>query len=136
MTPAATASLLLQSARIAAPPVLLRPLVRACPMPVRLGTKALSTPACSFWCGDELHILVREADPWERRRFSAAHELAHHIGGGMSDERAANALAAALLMPAEWVRAELRYYRTLRGLAERFKVSATAMRVRLGELGL
>jgi Zn-dependent peptidase ImmA (M78 family) len=100
-----------------------------------------------------------------RQRFTLAHELAHHhlhpnsptvyVDGMMvhfrgEDEQAsppieleANAFAAALLMPEDFLREDLgdRTYdlfdeSAVRRLAQRYKVSVQALTIRLMELGL
>jgi hypothetical protein len=97
-----------------------------------------------------------------RRRFTIAHELGHwclhssdadaHARFCRSDEvgvddeaaaaaraieREANRFAAALLMPAELVRAEApRHHLNVKVLADRFGVSVPAMQVRLESLRL
>jgi len=94
-----------------------------------------------------------------RRRFTLAHEIGHHLLGRRTPpgsrlfffdtlrtgrtivERACDRFAALLLMPEDWVR---RYHEELsfnpqnrvRIMAERFGVSASALRRRLRELGL
>jgi Zn-dependent peptidase ImmA (M78 family) len=99
------------------------------------------------------------AKPLARRRFTLAHEIGHHLlGRRMAQtsrlffldtartgrtivERACDRFAALLLMPEDWAR---RYYEELefnpqhrvRIMAERFGVSAWALRRRLRELGL
>jgi Zn-dependent peptidase ImmA (M78 family) len=101
-----------------------------------------------------------------RRRFSIAHEIGHlHLHAGrpiivdhlvrgrvnMRDERSslatsreeieANGFAAALLMPADWISADLEASigeaagRRVDGLAKRYNVSAQAMELRLINLG-
>jgi len=97
--------------------------------------------------------------PPVRRRFTLAHEIGHHLLGRRispgqrlfffdtskprrtSMERACDRFAALLLMPAELVRRN--YYelqhnpqQRVRIMADRFGVSAWAMRRRLRELGL
>lgn len=97
--------------------------------------------------------------PLARKRFTLAHEIGHHLLGHRTApgtrlfffdtsgtrrsmmERACDRFAALLLMPEDWVR---RYYEELsfnkenrlRIMAERFGVSAWALRRRLKELGL
>lgn len=101
-----------------------------------------------------------------RQRFTVAHELGHfvlHDGakyvdrsmttlqfrnaqsstGTEIEEREANQFAAALLMPAEWVRREFKKHpfdlgddEALTGLCKRFRVSSQAMSFRLVNLGL
>jgi len=101
-----------------------------------------------------------------RRRFSIAHEIGHldmhagrpiivdHLVRGrvnMRDERSslatsreeieANGFAAALLMPADWISADIEGSlgepagRRVEGLAKRYNVSAQAMELRLLNLG-
>jgi len=94
----------------------------------------------------------------QRRRFTLAHELGHHLlrhsasfhldffdaGGSAGDapgynwqhERAANEFAANLLMPAELVRRETDRVRDIDELAAAFDVSRQAMAFRLAALGL
>ena len=92
----------------------------------------------------------------ERQRFTLAHEIAHYllhrdyIGGGVVDsvlyrsnlssrkEVEANKLAASIIMPLANVRAERALLEDLDDeeaavvLAQRFRVSLPAMRIRLG----
>lgn len=101
-----------------------------------------------------------------RRRFSIAHEIGHlHMHAGrpiivdhlvrgrvnLRDERSslatsreeidANGFAAALLMPAEWISADVEGSlgehagRTIEALAKRYDVSVQAMELRLVNLG-
>ncbi len=98
-------------------------------------------------------LVVNENDPEARRRFTIAHELGHffleHEGRRFAEpssdnppqERAANRFAAALLMPADWLRAAWDDYRDNPDhrpdiIAEMFSVSAEALKVRLKELGI
>jgi Zn-dependent peptidase ImmA (M78 family) len=99
------------------------------------------------------------AKPLARRRFTLAHEIGHHLLGRRSSpgsrlfffdtsrtgrtivERACDRFAALLLMPEDWVRRyhddlEFNPHHRVRIMAERFEVSAWAMRRRLRELGL
>jgi Zn-dependent peptidase ImmA (M78 family) len=120
--------------------------------------------------GDAAVIGVHFAHPITRQRFTLAHELAHfllHPGptyvdrvyqprgmslqfrdtvsgtGTVKEEMEANQFAAALLMPAPWVREEFARHRfdlgddaTLLNLCRRFGVSIHAMTYRLMNLGL
>lgn len=98
-------------------------------------------------------ILVNRDDTVGRQRFSLAHEFKHVIdhtdsrliyrdragrSGYLDAERAADAFAAALLMPRAWVKRA--FYdegiRDPRMLARTFEVSTAAMRIRVDELGL
>jgi Zn-dependent peptidase ImmA (M78 family)/DNA-binding XRE family transcriptional regulator len=94
----------------------------------------------------------------QRRRFTLAHELGHHLlrhsasfhldffdaGGSAGDapgynwqhERAANEFAANLLMPADLVRRESDRVSAINQLAVAFDVSRQAMAFRLATLGL
>lgn len=111
------------------------------------------------------HAVINSKDSPQRRRWTLAHEIAHHIMGMVTrvdsvfelyskqssskkdqnphsiDERACDRFTAELLMPAQLVKklaAEVehgRYDRTAI-LAGKFEVSVTAMRIRLRELGL
>jgi Zn-dependent peptidase ImmA (M78 family) len=102
-------------------------------------------------------VVVNKDDSDVRRRFSSAHELGHvllahhdtfYVDLSRSDgvppdynwryEREANDFASALLIPADLVRRELHaaINPTARLLAERFRVSAQAMSIRLSALGL
>lgn len=124
-----------------------------------LGPKVsgLIEPSDSSPAGYE--IKVNRYEPAERQRFTIAHEIAHymlhreHIGRGIVDnvlyrsnlssriETEANQLAAEIIMPRPVVRDRLRALMApvdnalAESLAGEFKVSAPAMRVRLG-LGL
>lgn len=110
-------------------------------------------------------IGVHYAHPPNRQRFTIAHEIGHfalHDGGTYVDrgttlrlrssannsgsvveEREANQFAAALLMPAPWLKRELKMHavdlgddESLRALCERFGVSSQAMMYRLMNLRL
>jgi IrrE N-terminal-like domain len=92
-------------------------------------------------------IVVRAQDPWVRKRFTVAHELAHYIlhrnmfrdvlvddalyRSGLSSqiEAQANGLAADLLMP--WQLLAKISDLPVAELAARFQVSEEAMRIRL-----
>ena len=111
-------------------------------------------------------IAVNSTHASVRRRFSVAHEIGHlelhqgrpiivdHLVRGrvnLRDERSslapsreeieANGFAAALLMPADWISADLEGSlgeaagRTVEGLAKRYNVSTQAMEWRLINLG-
>ncbi|AYM62023.1 ImmA/IrrE family metallo-endopeptidase [Agrobacterium fabrum] len=105
---------------------------------------------------DSFTIKVNKNDSARRQRFTVAHELAHYllhrdqIGGGIEDdvlyrsklsdsrEAQANRLAADLLMPDslvnEWIdKAQiLQVEDTVGFLADKFNVSESAMKIRLG----
>jgi Zn-dependent peptidase ImmA (M78 family)/transcriptional regulator with XRE-family HTH domain len=96
-------------------------------------------------------ILVSSSFPPGHQRFTAAHELAHHLlgdpreiiierdlyGAGTPPERRANAFAAALLMPQEGLReviaGRLVDERVLAELMREFGVSYRALLYRLGD---
>lgn len=118
--------------------------------------------------GDTKLIVVNQRHAHHRQRFTIAHELGHadlhdadtyldglatirfrdgrSATGTDTEEREANAYAAALLMPAAWVISDFMQLVTgthptdedvaVAGLAERFDVSELAMRIRLVNLNL
>lgn len=89
-----------------------------------------------------------------RQRFTQAHELGHVILGHVNDGRepkrdtsfavrthdpdevAANAFAAELLMPEDYVRTAVKREQDISKLARLFDVSTTAMRFRLQNLSI
>lgn len=96
-------------------------------------------------------IVTNATHSTARRRFTVAHEIAHYalhrdlIGDGVTDdvlyrsglsgqeERQANNYAANLLMPWHLIIPELeKGINSIGELAEKFKVSKTAMSIRLG----
>ena len=112
--------------------------------------------------GKQVIILVEQSDPPYRKRFTIAHELAHHflhltsdgeivdrevdllreagaadgVAPRMRQEIEANQLAAALLMPAELVKQEWAKYQSIEDMARLFRVSWQAMGIRIVQLGL
>lgn len=113
--------------------------------------------------GPRAVIGINETHPDNRQRFSIAHEIGHFLlhngdtyidkgyrvnfrdlesgSGTKKEEMDANAFAAALLMPAPWVRAafkkqpfDLTEDESLQKLARKFKVSTQAMTYRLMRL--
>jgi Zn-dependent peptidase ImmA (M78 family) len=95
-------------------------------------------------------IVVRASDPYVRRRFTVAHEIAHFvlhrnaIGSGLTDdafyrsglpttmEAEANQFAADILMPRDLLARYINQYGAeARVLASIFKVSEAAMKIRL-----
>ena len=113
--------------------------------------------------GGNVTMLVDQADPTYRKRFSIAHELGHHflhLAGdgeivtkkidlfrecmkpeyeGDEDKRKeveANQFAAALLMPELLVKEAYAKTESLREMARLFNVSEDAMGIRLGTLAL
>jgi Zn-dependent peptidase ImmA (M78 family) len=104
------------------------------------------------WDGHRWRIVINRRDTWGRQRFSLAHEYKHILdapvcellyrdgrrSAGYHAERAADAFAAALLMPRVLIKRAF-YDRGIRDehtLARAFQVSVAAMRVRLDELRL
>lgn len=113
--------------------------------------------------GELSRILVEQSDPPYRKRFSIAHELGHHFlhlfaDGEIVDKRVnmfrerepdgefisidrrreieANWFAAALLMPAEFVRAEWAKNPSIAHMARVFNVSEEAIGYRVDTLNL
>lgn len=116
--------------------------------------------------GDRFHVVVNSAESEARRRFSAAHELAHYLlhrdlmqidgdrmnrhtdrlYGAPEDNPAspftrqheiqANRLAAQIVMPAKLVRQKFNTEQDITRLAADFGVSKAAMEIRLRTLGL
>jgi Zn-dependent peptidase ImmA (M78 family) len=115
--------------------------------------------------GDRKVVVVNAKHPGHRQRFTIAHEIGHlvlhpgqdvHVDDGFRinlrdgrsasaddvEEVEANAFAANLLMPLEWVRSAMRSDSIdfnddseIRRLADQFKVSTQAMLIRLTTLG-
>lgn len=106
-------------------------------------------------------IRINRHDPGKRQRFTVAHELAHFLlhadqigAGGIADdvlyrstlsdrrEAQANRLAADILMPDRLIREAVEDAREkgvgdlVLFLAERFRVSEGAMRIKLEQLGI
>jgi len=100
----------------------------------------------------EYSIIVRSADPYVRKRFTVAHEIAHyllhrHLFGAKSlvddamyrsdlsgkREAEANGVAADLLMP--WHLLQPIANLPLEELAKKFEVSVEAMRIRMETIG-
>jgi hypothetical protein len=99
---------------------------------------------------EKFSIVVRASDPFVRKRFTVAHELAHYvlhrnlIGSELSDdvlyrsglttrqEAQANGLAADILMPKHLINQTITFEVNPDKLAKQFQVSTQAMRIRLG----
>lgn len=113
--------------------------------------------------GDQITLLVNQADTPFRKRFTIAHELGHHFlhlpgDGEFVDSEAnlfrlpledepditasrrreiqANLFATALLMPEDAVRSQWKKLRSIAAMARKFNVSEAAMGLRIGQLGL
>jgi predicted transcriptional regulator len=112
----------------------------------------LPVSGATHWAGQQWLLLIRDGEPVQRQRFSLAHEYKHCVDHRLSGtlyqgtrqyspqrqvELAADAFAAALLMPERWLRAAWEAeLRSLTLLAQRFQVSEQAMRRRLDHFGL
>ena len=107
------------------------------------------------WLAGTYTISINARHPLTRRRFTAAHEIAHFvlhrdlIGDGIVDdamyrskkgdeiERQANAYAATILMPAPLVFAKFRAgEKSFAGIAMAFEVSSEVAQIRMRELRL
>lgn len=86
--------------------------------------------------GEAKSIEVAAGTPSVRRRFSIAHELGHFCLGhahddGREAEQEANIFAGALLVPANWLRADVRRGVQTDELAARYEVSKEVVFIRL-----
>jgi Zn-dependent peptidase ImmA (M78 family) len=109
--------------------------------------------------GSDVTFYISQNEVPYRKRFTIAHELAHHFlhlisdgefvdtqvdlfrdsesaPGNQQAEIEANRFAAALLMPADLVREAYKTTRDVAALAREFNVSEEAMGIRLARLGL
>ena len=95
------------------------------------------------------HILVNIYDPYERQRFTIAHELGHllldntetidcreSIFSNSEKELRANEFAGSLLMPKEWLEEVIKIVDDNDKLANLFQVSRQAIEIRRKNLGL
>lgn len=76
-----------------------------------------------------------------RQRFSVAHELGHFCLGhvhedGQMAERQANVFAGALLVPAKWLRRDVKTLTTIAALAQRYEVSRDVMTIAVSDAKL
>lgn len=113
----------------------------------------LPVSGSAHWENSRWIITLNASEPRVRQRFSLMHEFKHILDhttkyflyghpavdpqAGEHAERAADAFAAALLMPKRWIKA--RWYESdqnLAALARRAGVSTRALNVRLYRLGL
>lgn len=95
---------------------------------------------------DSAKVIVVKRNTWaERKRFTLAHELGHHVLDVAPDvdaEKAAHRFASAFLMPADPIRAEVGTHRSSLSLGElvnlkiRFRVSMQALTYRCKDLGI
>jgi Zn-dependent peptidase ImmA (M78 family)/transcriptional regulator with XRE-family HTH domain len=109
-----------------------------------LAENCVEVDAYSVWRGPRPFIFLNMGKSGERRRFDAAHELAHlvlHRHGspnGLEAEKEAHAFAGAFLMPTASIKAIGRVIPTLDyilQLKKRWIVSTAAMTLRLHEVG-
>jgi hypothetical protein len=147
----AQAALLLRLAGLHEPPV---PSALICDLPrvwVRLEAN-LPISGATHWVNGRWVLFIHGGEPLEQQRFSLGHEYKHAVDhrarrllyrdrpdvtAGRQAELAADAFAAALLMPADWVRAAWFVgNRDAEALSRLFQVSLTAMRARLHQLRL
>jgi predicted transcriptional regulator len=112
----------------------------------------LPASGATHWVNGRWLLLINSSEPAARQRFSLCHEYKHALdhrhrtvmyedtadySADEQAELAADAFAAALLMPAIWVNKAWREgHRRLSELAELFEVSPRAMARRLDALGL
>ena len=151
---------LLAQAGVNSAPVLVEQVAEHLGVEIELADLGEDCSAVLVRNGDRAIVGVNKEHHLNRRRFSIAHEIGHfvlHRGDTYVDkgyrvhfrdlesgsatkreEMEANAFAAALLMPAEWVRHafnqqpfDLNEDGGLENLARKFKVSAQAMAYRL-----
>jgi Zn-dependent peptidase ImmA (M78 family)/DNA-binding XRE family transcriptional regulator len=109
-----------------------------------LAENAVEVDAYSLWRGNRPCIFLNSGKSAERRRFDAAHELAHlvlhkHAGpSGVEAEKDANAFSSAFLMPAASMKAIRRVVSVDDLVVEKRKwlVSVSAMAYRLHSLRL
>jgi transcriptional regulator with XRE-family HTH domain len=151
--PAHAADELLQKAGIEEPPVPVEALARACGVLVIASAMPDELSGLVFGVEPGAVIGVNEGHSENRRRFSIAHELGHHLlshhdrfhidvsegdppGYDWQTERAANEFAADLLIPREMVIDRFKDAPDTQRLARDFKVSELAMGYRLLNLGL
>jgi len=100
----------------------------------------METPACLIWVDGLPQIIVRSGA--RDVNFLIAHEMAHIAlrtaefdGTRADEERAADAIAAAILAPPRAVLGAHRFFgERLRPLARCFAISQTSMTLRLGEV--
>lgn len=110
-----------------------------------LAENCAEVDAYSVWRGLRPFVFLNTGKSGERRRFDAAHELAHLVlhrhaaPNGLEAEKEAHAFAAAFLMPTASLKAIGRVTPNLDfiiSLKKKWIVSTAAMTVRLHDLGL
>lgn len=153
------------------PPVPIEQIIKA--EGARISVESIPTDISGFlYCGSKVSVIgVNSRQPLTRRRFSMAHELGHLVlhaeqfrtSGGLHvdrellrlrdrnsskgvdpDEVEANSFAALILMPRDFLSAELEQMQDvdllddqiIRALARRFRVSEQALNIRLNNLGI
>lgn len=158
LQPSAAAAKVLQMCGVKEPPVMLRQVWERLSIPVAEWKFPDSLSALLARTQEGGYVIgVNQGHPWNRRRFSAAHEIGHAVlrhdaayylevadpsavgeppDYRYFDERAANAFAAALLMDERWLRRDFRRFPHTATLADRYVVSEEAMSFRLMNLGL
>lgn len=109
-----------------------------------LSENCVEVDAYSIWRGLRPFVFLNMGKSGERRRFDAAHELAHLVlhrhasPNGVEAEKEAHAFAGAFLMPTASMKAIGRVIPTLDyifHLKKKWIVSAAAMTLRLHEVG-
>jgi len=145
------ADLLLQLGRVGGPPTPSALITELPRVLVRI-ERELPVSAATHWINGRWLLLINGTEPTERQRFSLCHEYKHCIDHRLwpdiyrsrpemtatqQAELAADAFAAALLMPARWLRAAWTGgNHDPRQLTALFEVSQQAMARRLNTLGL
>ena len=89
-------------------------------------------PALFDWLTKTIYIRPMSE---QRRRFYLGHELGHYILPPDYHELSCNTFSACLLMPHEWILADLRRA-SLTVLADWYKVTLPVLRIRLQQIGL
>lgn len=109
-----------------------------------LAENCMEVDAYSVWRGHRPFVFLNTTKSGERRRFDAAHELAHLVmhrhaaPNGHEAEKEAQAFAGAFLMPTASMKALGRVTPNLNyimSLKKKWAVSAAAMTLRLFEIG-
>ena len=154
---------LLAKVGVNTPPVPVKQVAQHLDIEIELADLGEDCSAVLVRHGPRAVIGINKTHPINRKRFSIAHEIGHFLfhqgdtyidkgyrvnfrdlesgSGTKTEEMEANAFAAALLMPAPWVRTafkkqpfDLTEDESLQKLASKFKVSTQAMTYRLMRL--